>query len=96
MANHEKHKIEYYICDENNNDSGYRFCYFLKGQVVDRFVLFYVYFYLYYIITSFPLGVRDKGANGHFKSQIFNTQIIDNISTNHKNVLKFAPAAIYY
>jgi len=92
MANHEKHKIEYYICDENNNDSGYSFCYFLKGQVVDRFVLFYVY----YIITSFPLGVRDKGANGHFKSQIFNTQIIDNISTNHKNGLRFAPAAIYY
>ena len=86
----------YYICDENNNDSGYSFCYFLKGQVVDRFVLFYVYFYLYYIITSFPLGVRDKGANGHFKSQIFNTQIIDNISTNHKNGLRFAPAAIYY
>lgn len=59
-------------------------------------VKFYVYFYLYYIITSFPLGVRDKGANGHFKSQIFNTQIIDNISTNHKNGLRFAPAAIYY
>ena len=47
MANHKKHKIEYYICDENNNDSGYSFCSFLKGQVVDRFVLFYVYLYLY-------------------------------------------------
>lgn len=21
MANHKKHKIEYYICDENNKDS---------------------------------------------------------------------------
>ena len=47
MANHKKHKIEYYICDENNNDSGYSFCYFLKGQVVDRFVLFYVYLHCY-------------------------------------------------
>lgn len=32
MANHEKHKIEYYICDENNNDSGYSFCYFQKDR----------------------------------------------------------------
>ena len=47
MANHTKHKIEYYICDENNKDSCQGFCYFLKGQVVDRFVLFYVYLYLY-------------------------------------------------
>lgn len=30
MANHEKHKIEYYICDENNNDSRQVFCLFLK------------------------------------------------------------------
>ena len=53
MANHKKHKIEYYICDENNNDSRQVFCYFLKGLVVDRFVLFYVYLYLYLLVTSF-------------------------------------------
>ena len=47
-----------------------------------------------YIVTSFPLGVRDKGANGRFKSQIFNAQIIDKISTNYKKDLKFASAAI--
>lgn len=55
MANHTKHKIEYYICDENNKDSCQGFCYFLKGQVVDRFVLFYVYlfsiYYIYYLLS---------------------------------------------
>lgn len=56
MDNHEKHKIEYYICDENNNDSRQGFCYFLKGQVVDRFVLFYVYLYLY--LHCFLLSFR--------------------------------------
>ena len=60
MANHKKHKIEYYICDENNKDSSQGFCYFLKGQVVDRFVLFYVYFYLYYILPPFFRGSRQR------------------------------------
>ena len=46
-----------------------------------------------YIVTSFPLGVRDKGANGRFKSQKFNAQIIDKISTNYKKDQKLASAA---
>ncbi|OUN60618.1 hypothetical protein B5G16_00685 [Alistipes sp. An66] len=49
-----------------------------------------------YIVTSFPLGVRDKGVNGHFKSQIFNAKIIDKIFTNHKKGLNPLSVASFY
>ncbi len=64
MANPWKHKIEYYICEEINKKSPNSRL-FLKGQVVSRFVLFYVI-----VISTYFSSFKDFYKNGLFSLNI--------------------------